>query len=133
MAEPQREAEDDDEEDSDEVGPANGLNGTTERAERVKPGRRTSLHQVYEMQRDAFLISKKLAGTLTAPVDSSEKLSNDDLARLSSAFSSVSGVWTKLQDTKREIRGKGKVMPVPAKQPTPKRTSFDIDEQPATP
>lgn len=97
--------------------------------------RRKAIHQVIDLQQDAYRIARKLAERISptpvpsVPIDPKLDITNDDLARLASAFSTVLGGWTKAQDTKREIKGKGKPMPVPSK-PTTNRKSitYEIDE-----
>ncbi len=103
--------------------PAKRWNGIPKPNGQIKPGRRSSLHQVYDMQQDAYAIARKLAQSALESKD------RDEQARLASAFSSASSVWTKLQDTKREIRGKGKVLPVPAKQVKQKSLTYEINEE----
>jgi len=102
MAETQvngHEWEDEDREEETQSQPVKPKNGVPKPNGQIKPGRRSSLHQVYDMQQDAYAIARRLAQSVL----SSE--SKEEQAKLASAFSSTSSVWTKLQDTKREIRG----------------------------
>jgi len=135
MANTQLKANDEEEFDGDEEGEnedSEASINSSDNAE-LKPAvsRRKAIHQVIDLQQDAYRIARKLAERISPtpfPVDPKEDISNDELARLSSAFSTVTGGWTKLQDTKREIKGKGKPMPVPSKPTNRKAITYEVSE-----
>jgi hypothetical protein len=73
-------------------------NGTA----RVKPGRRTSLRHVVDLQDIIH------GAALGLKVDFHASCDREERARVANAMSNLGKSWCSLQDTKREIQGKPK-------------------------
>lgn len=105
----------------------NGENHVVKKETRAKPSSRHSLKQVLELQSAVYE-----AGSLLR--EDIKSASADERSKLASSLATLATSWTRLQDIKQQIQGKGKPMPVPSKLPNRKPATYDIGEvQPNSP
>lgn len=94
---------------------------------RLTVGKTHSLKQVIALQNAAHSAGEILSKDMISAGDRKER------AAIATALARVCSSWTVLQDAKREIRGKGRVKPVEAKQPKQPKIKFHIEELPDLP
>lgn len=102
--------------------PLNGTNGSASGAERIRPSGKHSLRQVLVLQEAVY----EAGGLLREDIKSA---SAEDRAKLAGSLATLATSWTRLQDIKQQIQGKGKPMPVPSRQSVKKPIQYAIDEQ----